>query len=99
LQELNEALLVKNKSAGLLDEAHWTADFILCVSSTTAVALDKGITETIVAQWYLWLTLMNLPKAQCSDFLHLSVDPSGSFRHALAKIQTCCDQRMWRLCA
>ncbi len=56
--------------AGLLDEVHRMADFILRLSSMAAVALGKGMAETVVVQCHLWLMLTKLPKAQHPEFLH-----------------------------
>ena len=93
LRDLHEALTKKESVAGLLDEVRRTADFILRLSSTAAVALGKGMADTVVAQRHLWLTLTELPEAQRSEFLHQAVEPSGLFGQALDKIQARCDLR------
>lgn len=93
LRDLHEALRRNENVIGLLDEIRRTADFNLRLSSTTAVALGKGMAETVVAQRHLWLTLTELPETQRSEFLHQAVEPSGLFGQALDRIQTRCDQR------
>ena len=69
LQELH-VIVSKENDAVLLDKVYGTADFILSSSSIAAVALGRGMAETVVAQRHLWLTLTELPETQCSDFLH-----------------------------
>lgn len=93
LRDLHEGPLKKENTAGLLDKARRMADFILCLSSTAAVVLGKGMAEAVVAQRHLWLTLTELPKAQRVEFFHQPVELSGLFGQALDKIQTRCHQR------
>lgn len=83
----------KENAAGLLDEVRRTADFILRLSSTAAIALGKGMAEAVSAQCHLWLTLTELPETQRSEFLHQAVKPTGLFGQAMDKIQARCDQR------
>ncbi|KAF7661631.1 hypothetical protein LDENG_00256150 [Lucifuga dentata] len=93
LQDLHQALSKGENPVAILDEVRRTAGFILRLSSTAAIALGKGMAETVVAQRHLWLTLTELPEGQRSEFLNQSVEPFGLFGHALGKIQTRCDLR------
>lgn len=86
LRDLHKALLKKDRTCR-------TADFILQLSSTVAMALGKGMAETLVVQHHLWLTLTELPEVQLAEFLHQPTEPSGLCGQALDKIKTRCNQK------
>lgn len=89
---LHKPLAKKENATALLNELHQTASCILCLSSTTAVAMGEVMAEAVVAQHQWRLALMGLRDAHHKEFPHQQVKLFLLFGEAVDKVPNRCNQ-------